>query len=159
MRRLLPTVSTTSLQQDNKCFAEGRAPLESPIPTSSRSLSTRLQPTAPSEESPSSSSRSKQFGQRLGTQERRRPDTVTADGVQQRFEGALDQAEEVQYQVHPNLPQSLNDSRGGAEVEGEAETNNASPTYQPVGAAHQDRLRIGATPYIVRQLRFGLQLP
>lgn len=33
------------------------------------------------------------------------------------------------------------------------------PRYQQVGAAHQEWLRIGATLWLARQLRFGLQLP
>ena len=126
-RRLLPTVSTSSPQQDTRFFAEDRAPLESPTPTSSKRLSTRPQPTVLSKESTSGSSSSRQFGQRPSARGRRPSDTVAADGVQRRPEGALDQAEEAEEAVQPNLPQSLKDSRRGALVEGEWETNNASP--------------------------------
>ena len=154
-RMLLLTVSTSSPQQDTRCFAEERAPLESPTPTSSKCLSTRPQPTALSEESPSRSSSSKQLGQRLSAQGRRPSDKVAAAGVQRRLEGALDQAEEAEEAVHPNIPQSLKDSRRGAEVEAEAETNNPSFHYQQVGVAYREWIRIGATPWLVRQLRFG----
>lgn len=110
-RGLLPTMCKSSLQQDTRCFDEDRPPPESPITTSSRRLSTRLQLTYQSEESPSGSGGSKQFGKWLGSQGRRRPDTLAASVVQRRLEGALDQAEEVEEVINPNLPQSLKDSQ------------------------------------------------
>lgn len=69
----------------------------------------------------------KQFGPRLSAQERKQPGTEASAKVQRRLDGDLDQAEEVEEEaVQPNLPHSQKDSQGGAEVDEEAEVNNAS---------------------------------